>query len=145
MTTITSQRVGVYGCILNSEHKLLILKRAAFDTSPNLWEMPGGTLELGEEIQNGIIREIKEETGLAITPLYPVTALSGISKKDFSKQIIRIAYLCFIDASNQTVQLSTEHADFIWIDPHHITHTPLSDLLEETLLTMRRYPFLFTK
>lgn len=140
MATLTSQRVGVYGCILNREHRLLIIKRASFDTSPGLWEMPGGALELGEALHNGVIREVKEETGLDVTPLYPITALSGTSKRDPSQQIIRIAYLCFINTASQKVQISVEHSDYKWIDTQEAGYMPLSDLLEETLTILEKYP-----
>ena len=89
--------------------KLLIIKRAAFDSSPNLWEIPGGRLELGESLVEGVSREVQEETGLTITPLYPLTSISRISRRDPFRQIIRIAYLGVIDSNNQTVRLSNEH------------------------------------
>ena len=33
------------------------------------WSLPGGVLETGETIQQGIVREVKEETGLDVEPL----------------------------------------------------------------------------
>lgn len=33
-----------------------------------LWEFPGGRLEFGEELDLSFMREVKEETGLTITP-----------------------------------------------------------------------------
>jgi len=84
MTNITMQQITTYGCILNELGKLLIIKRAAFDSSPNLWEIPGGRLELGESLVEGVSREVQEETGLTITPLYPLTSISRhITKRPF--------------------------------------------------------------
>ena len=47
--------------LIAQENRLLIL-RASDDT--NLWELPGGLLEMDEEMQTGLIREVAEETGM---------------------------------------------------------------------------------
>jgi 8-oxo-dGTP pyrophosphatase MutT (NUDIX family) len=47
--------------VLNDEGKILLIKGPRRG-----WEFPGGIIELGETIQNGIIREVKEESGIDI-------------------------------------------------------------------------------
>ena len=47
--------------------QLLVVKRAASEKAfPNHWEMPGGKVDPGETIRQGLIREIFEETGLTV-------------------------------------------------------------------------------
>ena len=51
--------------ITYSENKILLIKRA---TPPfvGYWALPGGRVEKGENAEQTIIREVKEETGLSI-------------------------------------------------------------------------------
>ena len=48
-------------CLKNDE--ILFVKRA-FDPGKGQWSLPGGFLELGETLEQGAIRELKEETNL---------------------------------------------------------------------------------
>jgi len=65
--------VSVAGVILDAtaSHVLLIQRR-----DNGRWEPPGGVLELDETIEDGLRREIKEETGIDIT----VDTLTGVYK-----------------------------------------------------------------
>jgi len=57
-------RLAVKAFIVH-KNKLLIVKRAKDEVHmPEIWELPGGRLNPGEDPFIGIIREIREETGL---------------------------------------------------------------------------------
>lgn len=58
------QKVRVTG-ILIEEDSILLLEQDV--TQTRHWSLPGGTLELGETIEQSLVREIKEETGLDIS------------------------------------------------------------------------------
>lgn len=67
-------RVSVKALVLNDEGKFLLSQE-----SNGKWELPGGGLDHGESAQEGLKREIKEESGLdifdiATTPSYMITA-----------------------------------------------------------------------
>jgi len=64
--------VGV-GAIVVRGGKVLLVKRAAAP-SRGLWAIPGGSLDLGETLQEGAEREILEETGIRIRAGAPVYA-----------------------------------------------------------------------
>lgn len=57
-------RVGV-GAITFKDGKVLLVKRG-IEPSRGLWAIPGGTLKLGETLQECAAREILEETGITI-------------------------------------------------------------------------------
>lgn len=56
--------VGV-GAIIISEGKILLEKRRN-DPGSGKWSIPGGIVELGEKVEQTVVREVKEETGLLV-------------------------------------------------------------------------------
>ena len=55
--------VGVGGMALNESYEVLAVKerRAPASTAQGAWKLPGGLLELGEEIADGVAREVRED------------------------------------------------------------------------------------
>ncbi|MBD3250799.1 MAG: NUDIX domain-containing protein [Candidatus Pacebacteria bacterium] len=58
------QRTIVAGLIFSQDGKLLLGQKAADSVYPDCWHLPGGGVEPGEEFEQTLIREIREETGL---------------------------------------------------------------------------------
>jgi len=58
-------------CIRDGEGRILLLRRSDGD---NLWSFPGGGMELGERAAEAVVREVREEIGLAVEPV----ALIGV-------------------------------------------------------------------
>lgn len=56
--------VGVTGLIVNDRNEVLLMKHTYRSHS---WSLPGGYLKAGEHPQEGLEREIKEETGLVVS------------------------------------------------------------------------------
>lgn len=57
------QRVAAYAVILRG-NDILLSRLAARVTSDELWTLPGGGIEHGEDPRTAVLREIHEETGL---------------------------------------------------------------------------------
>ncbi|MFC6288102.1 NUDIX hydrolase [Nocardioides sp. GCM10027113] len=57
------QRVAAYAVILRDE-RILLSRLAPAVTSDELWTLPGGGLDHGEDPRDAVVREVKEETGL---------------------------------------------------------------------------------
>jgi 8-oxo-dGTP diphosphatase len=64
MTPPAVPRVAV-GAILFHADRVLLVERGA-PPGVGLWTVPGGKLELGEALADAVVREVREETGLAI-------------------------------------------------------------------------------
>jgi 8-oxo-dGTP diphosphatase len=68
--------VGVGGVVVRRGRVLLI--RRGTEPLKGAWSIPGGLLELGEELAEGVRRELKEETGLEVEPLEVLTVFDRI-------------------------------------------------------------------
>ena len=62
--------IGVFVLITNSNNKIILTKANQSEKKgedyKDIWSMPGGTLEFGENAEDCLIREIKEELGINI-------------------------------------------------------------------------------
>jgi len=59
--------VGIGAIILDGD-RILMAKRGK-QPLMGWWSLPGGALELGELLEDGVCREVREETGLEVVPL----------------------------------------------------------------------------
>ena len=60
-------RVGVGAVVLDGDRVLLVRRGAA--PSLGKWSIPGGLVDLGERLEDAVVREVHEECGIAIKPL----------------------------------------------------------------------------
>jgi len=72
--------VGVGGVIIENGSALLI--RRGSEPLRGEWSIPGGTLELGESLQQGVARELLEETGLEVRVLELIEVFDRIFPND---------------------------------------------------------------
>jgi 8-oxo-dGTP diphosphatase len=75
--------VGVGGVIIENGRALLI--RRGSEPLRGEWSIPGGTLELGESLQEGVARELREETGLEVRVLDLIEVFDRIFPDDGSR------------------------------------------------------------
>lgn len=73
-------KIGVFGLIKNTEDQVLLCLRNDY----NIWNLPGGKLEKGESPWSGVIREVKEETGLDVE----IIKLIGVYSKPNKDEIV---------------------------------------------------------
>lgn len=66
MTTPPAWPVSIKGVVLDSHERVLLLHNERDE-----WELPGGHLELGEEAQRCVVREIEEESGWNFMGMHP--------------------------------------------------------------------------
>src|SRR5260370_42700946 len=62
------QRVPCVGAIITDPAGRLLLIRRGHEPEAGRWSLPGGRIEPGESDQQALVREGREETGLAVTP-----------------------------------------------------------------------------
>lgn len=86
--------VGVGGVVIHRDRVLLI--RRGSEPLKGEWSIPGGLVELGEELTAGVRRELKEETGVDVETLECILVFDRIMRNgDRVKYHYVIAdYLC---------------------------------------------------
>jgi len=86
--------VGVGGVVIR-DGKVLLIRRG----KPPLygrWVVPGGTVGLGEPLEQALVREMREETGLEVEPLEVLTVFDRI-ERDGDRVVyhyVIVDYLC---------------------------------------------------
>jgi mutator protein MutT len=106
--------VGV-GAVVVSEGRVLLIRRGA-EPLKGQWSLPGGVLELGESLTEGVVREVREETGLVVEPLELVELLDRIYiEADRVKYHYVIAdYLCRVTGGQ--LQASSDADAVRWVE-----------------------------
>jgi ADP-ribose pyrophosphatase YjhB (NUDIX family) len=111
MNTQTARHsVSVAGVITDDHGRALLIQRA----DNHRWEPPGGVLELGESIPDGLRREVREETGLDVEPV----RLTGVYK-NMNRGIVALVFRCKITGGDLTT--TDEASDFRWAADTEIT------------------------
>ena len=72
--------VGV-GAVVIDGTKVLLVRRGQ-EPLKGEWSLPGGALELGETLQQGVVREVLEETGLIVVPGGIIEILDRITQDE---------------------------------------------------------------
>jgi 8-oxo-dGTP diphosphatase len=102
--TTPRHSVSVAGAVVNDDGRVLAIRRQ----DNGHWEPPGGVLELDETIEQGLVREIREETGLTITP----ERLTGVYK-NMERGIVALVFRCSV--ANGTATATREATEIAWL------------------------------
>ncbi len=99
--------------VRDSEGRVLLLKRSQSSKgNPGKWEFPGGKVDPGEAFDAALIREVREETGLAIE----LAGSFGTCESNLGNR--RIVYLVMEGtAPTNNLKLSDEHDAHQWVLP----------------------------
>lgn len=107
--------VGV-GAVIIEADKVLLVRRGR-EPLKGKWSIPGGALELGETLEEGVVREAREECGLTIEPVKVVEVLDKIVKDDDTGRIryqyVLIDFLCI--KKSGTLRFGSDAADARWV------------------------------
>ena len=114
--------------------RLFVIKREEKDPqSPGIWEIPGGRLELGEDPILGLMREVREETGMYVDVRYPMS-VRHFERED-GQIITMLVFLC--QPKGGHLRLSEEHTKHEWIDIDN-AEDKLTDFFHKELQIYRR-------
>jgi 8-oxo-dGTP diphosphatase len=90
------------------------------------WDLPGGRLGDGEEIEFGLTREAGEELGLKII-VGPLIQCSLRRVEGTGSNVVVVAYLCTLNGAFADIVLSPEHTDVRLFSRHEIDSLDMRD------------------
>lgn len=93
--------------------RVLLVQRGEGTRCTGAWETVHGRIEPGERPEDAAIREVHEETGLAIERLYNVTVQPFYLHATGTVQLAVV--FCAFVAEPAAVALGEEHQDYAWL------------------------------
>jgi 8-oxo-dGTP diphosphatase len=133
--------VGVGGVVIDNERALLI--RRGGPPLEGHWSIPGGMLELGETLAQGVARELVEETGLEVNVLeiievleriYPAPPGADGTPGDAARpqyHFVILDYLC--EARGGTLCAGSDAREFAWAREDELVKFDLTALATRVL------------
>lgn len=112
---------GIGALIWDPEQdKFLLLRRSSEkDFAPDAWECVTGRVDQGEGFERALHREVREEIGLEVRPLFLIGTTHfyrGDPRPE--NELVGLVYCCSIENERfdqEEIQLSAEHAEYRWV------------------------------
>ncbi|MBI5913191.1 NUDIX domain-containing protein [Candidatus Azambacteria bacterium] len=137
--------LGIYG-VIQSDNNILLIKKSR-GPYKGKFDLPGGKLEHGEGLCDGLAREINEETGLTAKDFklydnYSVTVDFNDGKKEISMYHVGLIYLVIV-ASIDDIKETTDEEDSLgsfWHTIANLDVEQLSPFAKMAVKTIRNEP-----
>lgn len=106
--------VGV-GAVVVHDARVLLVRRGT-EPLKGHWTLPGGMLEIGEDLTAGVAREVREETGLDVEPIELVELLDRIHREDgrVRYHYVIADYLCRLTGGE--LRAASDAAAVRWVE-----------------------------
>ena len=129
--------VGV-GAVIICDGKILLEKRKN-DPGKGKWSIPGGLVKLGEGVEQTVIREVKEETGLKVEKPEYIDIVDNIIRDDNGEikyHFVIIDY--FVKLKGGTMKASSDAEELKWIGFKEVEKYDLTKTFREFFQTNRQ-------
>ena len=120
--------VGVGAVILTSDPVGVVLIKRRYEPLAGRWSLPGGTVEVGESLEQALVREIVEETGLDVEVGPVVEVFDRILRDDDGRvrfHFVLVDYLC--RPRGGRLQHGSDVDDAVVADPAHLDGFALTE------------------
>ncbi len=121
------QRIVVQAMV-RAEDKVLLLRRS--QGRPSLvgkYELPGGTLDDGEQPDDALRRHLHNNTGLVVDKLTLHDVMTMSSREESDIQHVLIVFLCELKTTDSPIFLGTSYDKYKWQNANNIVSDELRD------------------
>jgi 8-oxo-dGTP diphosphatase len=109
---------------IGEEHHVFMAKRSdSKKFLPGVYELPGGHIDFGEEVPEGLMREIQEEFGMSIRLGDPFAVFTYQNAVKGSHSIEVIYFAVFTDAIKNIVMNPQDHSAYGWFKEEDLPQT----------------------
>ena len=102
----------IFGMDSSSDLKVLLIQRGHAPYKDH-WALPGGFVDMEEDLENAALRELEEETGVKdvfIEQLYTF----GAPRRDPRGRVVSVAYFALVNLDEHPVQASSDARNVNW-------------------------------
>ena len=115
--------VGVAGAVVQ-DGRVLLIQRGR-EPMMGAWTLPGGALELGETMLDGVVREVREETGLEVRPLELLAMLDRIVRDESGTveyHYVLLDWLCAVEepGGERALRAGSDARDAVWVSAEEL-------------------------
>lgn len=125
--------VGV-GAVIICDGKILLEKRKN-DPGKGKWSIPGGLVELGESVEQTVIREVKEETGLDVEKPEHIDVVDNIIKDRNSE--VKYHFIIndyFVKLKGGKLEVGSDAGELRWVALSEVEKYDLTKTFREFFL-----------
>ncbi|MEL7022110.1 MAG: NUDIX domain-containing protein, partial [Bacteroidota bacterium] len=132
----------IFGLDASLVLKVLLIQRG-HDPYEGKWALPGGFVDMNEDIKTAALRELEEETGVKdvyIEQLYTF----GAPERDPRGRVVSVAYYALVNLEEHPVQSSSDARNVAWYDVRQLPklafdHDDIMAMAIQRLRTKMRY------
>ena len=106
-----------------------------------MWALPGGFVDMDETLEEGVVRELEEETGLTGIKLKQLHAFSTIDR-DPRGRTIGVAFWGFTTNENSTVKGGDDASEAKWFSIDNLPQLAFDhrEIVEMALIQIKSHP-----
>lgn len=128
--------VAVGAIVLAADDRILLVRRGR-PPGVGLWTVPGGKLEPGERLADAVVREVLEETAVAVTCGPLVEVIERVIPGDPGWHYVILDYLA-TPLGDVVVRAGDDVTDARWVSEAELAELPLTDGLLPVLARARQ-------
>lgn len=122
--------------LVDVDGRVLLAQRPDHKAMPDLWEFPGGKVEVGERPEDCLIRELKEELSIDVTE----ACLAPLTFASHSYSEFHLLMPLFACRRWEGVVTAVEHKELAWVRPNELrkykmpeADIPLASILRDLI------------